>query len=290
MSEMFKVLVLITLMALGTSVASAVDLSNPRDYQRAFMRVRGDISGQEAVYHWTGKVYSMIPGEQRKELFHFEGFSVARLVAVENGWQMLTREAAFYSDPRTGEILETWQNPFTKKDVPVVHVWNDPVNQQLDFTDEEVAYISKFLPSVDLGDQMVFYMDIFPFYTSALPRKDYPQFSQNDTYQAAEFFQFFVDKSALLNETLSSVPATISWTRISPWMPFMRMGDKPGNLVFVCRGSKLMDGWDALPESVRNYVATHNPQYAHAPETFEQPNETSWTYFKKLLQQGLIKP
>lgn len=285
-----KSCIVLSLIVLGLCVLSAVDLSNPRDYQRAFMRVRGDVSGKEAVYHWTGKVYSMIPGEQRKELFHFEGFSVARLVEVENGWQMLTREAAFYSDPRTGEILETWQNPFTKKDVPVVQVWNDPVNQQFDFTDEEVAFISKFLPSVDMGDQLVFYMDIFPFYPSALPRKDYAQFSQSDTYQAAEFFQFFVDKAELLNETLSSVPATISWTRISPWMPFMRMGDKPGNLVFVCRGSKLMGGYEALPERIRNYVAARNPQYAHAPETFEHPNETSWTYFKKLLQQGLIKP
>jgi hypothetical protein len=60
----------------------------------------------------------------------------------------------------------------------------------------------------------VFHMEIFPFYTSPLPRKEYPEYSQSDTYQAAEFFQFFVDKDDL--DRKLSIPADISWTRIIP--------------------------------------------------------------------------
>jgi len=284
-----RVLLIIPVLILLTLSLGAVDLSIPRNYLDAFMRVRGDLSGTEAVYHWTGRVYSFVPGEPKKELFGFEGFNIARTVPVEGGYQLLTREAAFFLDPRTGEILSQWRNPFTNKDVDVVHIWNDPVNQELVFSDEDIRFIGRILPSEDMGDELVFYSDIFPFYDSPLPRRDYSQFSQHDKYQSAEFFQFFVNRTALDDSLRASVPAAISWTRISPWMPFMRMGNKPGNLVFQCRGRKLEGGFAAMPARIRDYVLATAPQFAAAPDTFTEPNETSWTYFKKLIQQGLIK-
>lgn len=260
-----------------------------KEYLDDFMRVRGDASGKEVVYHWTGTVYSYVPNEKKRELFRFEGFNIARTVVKENGFELLTREAAFYIDPQTGKILETWKNPFTNQSVPVVQIWNDPVNQDLTFEAEYLPYIRKILPATDLGDVIAYNNDIFPFYESPMPRKDYGEFSQSDTYQSAEFFQFFVSKADLAKKELSSVPATISWTRISPWMPFMRMGDRVGNLVFVCRGSKLADGYQGLPKQIRDYVEANKPEFNSAPTEFLTPNETSWTFFKKLVDSGQIK-
>ncbi|MDZ4120856.1 MAG: DUF1838 family protein, partial [Candidatus Cloacimonadaceae bacterium] len=250
------------------------DLSDPGQYLDTFMRVRGDASGKEVVYHWTGTVYSYIPGERRRELFEFEGFNVARTVVKDDGFELLTREAAFFKDTRTGKILETWHNPMTNTEIPVVHIWNDPVNQDITFSDEYMPYIHRILPSADLGDHLVFYMDLFPFYTSPLPRRDFAEFSQSDMYQAAEFFQFFVSKADIDNPKLSTLPNHISWTRISPWMPFMRMGDREGNLVFVCRGRKLPNGWNDIPEHISDYVSRHNPVFQTAPDVFLEPNET----------------
>jgi len=208
---------------------AGLDLSKAEEYLDVFMRVRGDESGQASVYHWTGKVYSYIPGEKRMELFGFEGFNISRTVPGEIGFQLLTREAAFFTDHRTGEILDQWRNPFTSATIPVVHIWNDPVNQDMSFEPEMLPYVHQIFPSTDLGNTLVFHMDIFPFYPSPLPRREYSEYSQSDTYQAAEFFQFFVNKEDLTSE--SSIPAEISWTRISPWMPFMKMGDRAGNLI-----------------------------------------------------------
>ncbi|MDD4309084.1 MAG: DUF1838 family protein [Candidatus Cloacimonetes bacterium] len=266
-----------------------IDLANPQDYLNAFMRVRGDAEGGETLYFWTGSVYSIVPGEKRVELFGFEGYNLAKTVPGETGFQLLTREAAFFTDYRSGEILEKWRNPFTEKEVPVVQIWNDPVNQDLEFGSEMVPYAHQILPSTDLGDQLVFHMDIFPFYPSPLPRKEFGEFSQNDTYQAAEFFQFFTNKSDLLNPALKTVPVSITWNRISPWMPFMRMGDRPGNLVFVCRGQKLKGSFEALPKKIKDYVMANKPEFSSPPSEWSEPNETSWTYFRKLIEQGIIK-
>ena len=268
--------------------AQSVDLSKPQDYLNAFMRVRGDAKGGETLYYWTGTVYSMIPGEKRMELFGFEGFNIARTVPGETGFQLLTREAAFFTDYRSGEILEKWRNPLTNKEVQVVQIWNDPVNQGLNFESDMLPYIHQILPSTDLGDELVFNLEIFPFYPSPLPTKEFGEYSQSDTYQAAEFFQFFTAKSDLQNTALSTVPVTITWNRISPWMPFMRMGDRPGNLIFVCRGRKLEGGFEALPPKIKDYVSKHKPEFSKPPKEWSEPNETSWTYFRKLWEQGLI--
>lgn len=285
---MILVLVL-WLLCLSPMIAQTVDLSKASDYLNAFMRVRGDAGGGVTVYHWTGSVYSMIPGEKRTELFGFEGFNIAKTVPGASGFTLLTREAAFFKDYRSGEILETWRNPLTNIEVPVLHIWNDPVNQDMNFESDMIPYIRQILPSTDLGDELVFNLEIFPFYASPLPRKEYAEFSQSDTYQAAEFFQFFSRKSDLLNPALRTVPVTLTWNRISPWMPFMRMGDRAGSLVFVCRGRKLEGGFDALPKQIKDYVMKNKPEYAAPPEEWSEPNETSWTYFRKLFDQGLIK-
>ncbi len=286
---MKKYLLIISLLIAVSFTLQALDLKNPADYLNAFMKTRASLDGKEVVYWWTGTVYSFVNGEKDRPLFQFEGFNIARAVKVEGGYELLTREAAFYKDLKTGEILETWENPYTKQKLDVVHIWNDPVNQDISFAKEYLPYLSKFLPSTDLGNELCFSMDLFLDYPSPLPKDKFPKYSQSNQYEAAELFQFFVKKNDVLNDVMNSVPCFITWTRISPWMPFMAMGDKQGNLVFQCRGKKLANGFQDLPEQIKNYVMKKAPQFSQTPKEFTEPNETSWTYFKKLFEQGLIK-
>ena len=141
----------------------------------------------------------------------------------------------------------------------------------------------------DLGHQVAFHTDIFPFYESPLSTREYPDYVQSDVYQSAEFFSFFVDKADLANQELSTVPVSINWTRISPWMPFMKMGDRAGNMVFACRGYKL-SSYEDMPDYVKDYVASHNPEFSTPPTEDSGPNATSWSYFLKLLESGEYPP
>lgn len=75
----------------------------------------------------------------------------------------------------------------------------------------------------------------------------------------------------------------IFWTRLGPWLPWMEMADRPGNLLYQCAGCKVMGSYAVLPEDVRAYVEQHQPIYIHALTEFARPNETAWTYFKKHL-------
>lgn len=153
----------------------------------------------------------------------------------------------------------------------MVHVWNDPANQK---------WRPFPVPVADLGDQVCFSLEIPLAYPSPLPVAEYPVHSSGDTYKALECFQFFARRADLAGGA-PSVPATMSWTRMSPWLPWMARGQRPGGLTFHCRGRKLRS-YAEVPERTRAYVAGHHPEFAHAPETWTEPNETSWTYFRKL--------
>lgn len=249
----------------------------------SFVRVRGSLNPEEeSVYYFKGKVRAQQPGKRAELLFDFEGFNVARTVLDTQGsWQMLTREVAVYRDPQTGEILNSWQNPYTGKDVKVVPVWNDPVNAVLGPRGTPSP-----TPVEDLGEEACYSVDAFLAYPSPLPREKYPEYSQSDIYQGAELFNFFAEKEDLADPDLDSVPAEISWTRLGPWLPWMQMGAKPGQMVYHARGHKLAHGIADLPGELKHFVEEKNPKFLHAPEEFSTPNETSWTYFKKQLDSG----
>lgn len=260
-----------------------LDLTTPEDNLLAFIKTRGSLDeDEEVVYWWTGNVYAFIPEEKATSLFQFEGYNICKMPSIQGGYAFLSREASFYKDINSGDILETWVNPFTTETVNIVHVWNDPVNHKYLLKNPWGMFS---LPYTELGDKICWHFDIFPYYPSPLPRSEYPEFSQSDIYQGAEMFQFYVEKSDLNNAELYSAPADISWTRIGPWLPWMKMGDRPGHLVYQCRGMKLKNGYSDLPIAIQKYVETHNPKFKNAPEKYTEPNETSWTYFKKMLEK-----
>lgn len=248
---------------------------------RGFIKTRGSlIPGEEFVFWWVGDIYDMVDGQGSRHMFSFEGYNIGRMVRVDGGWRMLTREVGLYKDKKTGEILDIWENPETGLTNKCVHVWNDPVNQQ--FLLERNG--NKFkVPTTMHGEDIYWHSEVFLRYKSPLTRKEFPENTQSDTYQSTEMFQFFSKKEDMTSNK-PSADCLISWVRVGQWLPWMEMGDRPGRLVYHCRGRKLKNGYQDLSDTVRNHVDKYHPEYASAPTNYTTPNETSWTYMRKLLE------
>ena len=90
-------------------------------------------------------------------------------------------------------------------------------------------------------------------------------------------------KADLADRSKTSLPEVGTWSRIGPWLPWMEMADRSGYLLYHGRSVKLMNGLEDLRPELRVHIETHYPTYTGAPDTFESPNDTSWTYFKKVL-------
>ena len=65
-------------------------------------------------------------------------------------------------------------------------------------------------------------------------------------------------------------------------LPWMKMRGRAGLLYFNGAGRKL-DGYGALPAAMRQAIEARNPTFVAPPPVDDtRPNETSWTYFKKM--------
>jgi len=222
---------------------------------------------------WTGSIYAFVPGEKRRRLFKMAGMSVSRCLPVEeNRWDFTSRELTYYLDPETEEKLQTWKNPWTEEDLPVMHVANNPIQ----------GNFKGHFPAQVADEMTTLTFDIFPAYPSPLSDPKFAEYYPNPDYQAAELFKFVVPTAELFDENLPSVSKLwLAWDRIGPWLPWMKMGDRAGQLIYSATGSKVAD-FDQLPQLLQDEINTRMPLYRNAPEVLlDTEDMTSWLYFQQ---------
>lgn len=244
-----------------------------------WVKVRSSLDSSSTFLYWAGSIYSFVPGEKRKLLFKIIGMSVSRCIPnPEEGWDFTSRELTYYLDANTGEIIHRWENPWNGENVPVVHVANSPVQGR---------FKGSFPAEVD-GENTTFVFDLFPTYPNPLAEEKFREYSPNSTYQAAELFKIIVPTEDLHNSELMSVSKLfVTWERIGPWLPWMKMGNQPGYLIYSATGKKV-NSMDELPEWLQNEINTRLPLYKDAPAAkLDTDDISSWLYFKQHFDEYL---
>ena len=96
------------------------------------------------------------------------------------------------------------------------------------------------------------------------------------------------NETDLENSTLDSVPVHLSWVRKGQYLPWMKTGQKEGSLIYHAQGYKVMEGWEGLPEELKEWTEEHAPEYKHAPErdTYGSNVTSSAVHEKDLLDEG----
>ncbi len=254
--------------------ATAYDFTKPENSMDAFIRLRGNADGADTIADWAVTVFIVEPGKRPTPVMRLDGFNVGRPVKNADGsYQWLSREVAYYRDLKTGKILDQWDNPMTGKTNDVLHVINDPVNGK--FTPATLN-----LPWNVRGEDVFLKMDIPLAYPNALQPADFPDESTGPMYLASEHFLYFAKMSDFDNPKLTSIPSAYAWTRTGPWLPWMKMGTRPGYILYTGQGKKLKSAAE-LDAVVREYTEKNHPAFMAAPKALVTPNETSWTYYKK---------
>ncbi len=274
-------------LAAGAAYGGQLDLDDPDDVIRLLMKVRCSLNdGETALYWWEGRMYSRKPAEKNRHLFNVQGMNIRHCETLNDpvrglGFVARSRELMFYLDPETNEILRTWTNPWTGEEVEVVQVANDPPGNYRETwaRDEEgnpTATLSYFFKD---GVMMNGGGAARLFYSNPLGG-DYQQYV-GGIYHAMEFGT----GSSPVDEILDAdIPVAqdriISWGRVSKWLPWMKMGDRPGVAVFHTAGMRL-SSYDELPDVVMDEINLNHPEYVEPPPIrTENPRETSWTVFK----------
>ena len=285
------ILAFLTYLIAFSSPLLAREINNPKEYTETFRKIRCSLKdGETIVSVWDGNLYSRVQGEKDRHLFKVVGMNIMQCGTVydekkRKGYKAVSREVMLYLDPKTGKPLSTWKNPWTGEKVKVLHVANDPVNSRPDFGYDRSGK-PKTLTLKDLGSVWGFAYEIPLFYTNTLGGK-YQDYVGNK-YHAMEIFDFFVDKRALRSRA-KSIDFRVAWVRISQWLPWMKMGTRNGILIANAQGHKAKN-YDALPEVLKEEIKKNYPIYQKPPPLDDKRrNETSWTVFKKAIDESQKK-
>ena len=277
-------LALLASIALGAAAsARMLDPAVPADAFEISKRVQcGEADGKQAVYHFAGRIYSRVEGEPDRLLFIAEGMNVRQCVAVTDpvrgkGYRLVSREVLFYIDPKTGQIARQWTNPWSGETVEVMHIHNDPVNSRPSFPIGADGKPATFTGRRE-GKWLFMPFEVPLFYENPLAGA-YQDFV-GGKYHAMEIFDFVADANDMLDTKNATSYPSVSWVRVSDWMPWMKQRGRNGLLVFNAVGSKLRS-FDELPAIMKDEIAKNYPIWtAPPPGDDPRPNATTWTVFK----------
>ena len=181
---------------MATTLATAdpeIDPNSPDGYVKVQRKIQCSLEDEKpVVFTWSGRAWSRVPGERDRNVFNLNGYNIRQCVKVEDevrgtGYRLVSREIMLYLDPKTGEVLRTWTNPWTGDENEVIHVANDPVNGRPTFGRDKDGNPS-VRPLKEINGTWFMGIEVPLFYTNPLGG-DYQKYV-GGTYHATEIFDF----------------------------------------------------------------------------------------------------
>ncbi len=241
-----------------------LDFSNPVDHFDAVMQVRGSKDTRLCMGFLKGNYYGLVDNKLTP-LYCVLAGTFSRFQKRNDGnYDGATFEVAYFTDWNTGELLETYVNPFTGKTVKVpitrsapgrILLTPDAIKPVTTSFPAGTAFNHRFLPARVVGDDVWLVEENF---VSRETDGKTPAFAYNEvtTYRASH--------KALSAPGAARAPSEVHYAVAVTWRPWLEMGDLKGNL--VCDGSgKHIDKIEDFPP---DYVALTKKHY---PEAIADP-------------------
>lgn len=283
---------------------SYLDLTTSRGNREAWARLLGNIDMKSTKYGWySGIVQGVRPGEANRDLVGMTGFSCAKLLPNDGGdpgYKKVLREVGFYTDLKSGEIIEEWVNPYFNETVKTVPIANDPFNHTItDFYPAPPAYgglnaarppkIPLMLDFQRHNNRLNLFSHINLFYPSALQPAKWPRESGSPFAQVTEAFLYQIDWRDMQNRKKTSVEYNGTWARSTPWLPWMLMGPTPGHCQYYC----FMGAYDDINQidrKVLDYTQKHYPKFLTAPDAWSDVSLSSLENYAREQKPAPVGP
>lgn len=117
-------------------------------------------------------------------------------------------------------------------------------------------------------------------YPNPLQPDKWPRESAGPTAQVSEMMRYFVSRKDLENPKLTAVPFTGTWHRITPWLPWMLMGQAPGHCMYTSTMTAF-DSTERLPTVLLDYAMKLCPAMLSAPTEDYGPSHSSLEHYSR---------
>lgn len=272
-----------------------LDFEDPADNVYAFAKMWAAVGDEPAYGCFHGTMFASIGDRKLQPLFGYAGTGVMQAKILPNGHARLRgKETGYFTDLATGVPLSHWANPFTGETVEVYDFCNDRVRGELGLEmprfdlggeDDEPTEmhasggegagdrgpIPFVLPWQVYGDQVLLEWDYTHRYTNPVDSALWPKASTGQFINPSEHFSFVTSLAALEDRSVDSAHFSAGFSRLSPWWPWMRMGNSGVDGVLFGRmfSRKVLRGLEDIPAPVLDHTQRHHPEFLEAPDDWD---------------------
>ncbi len=264
-----------------------LDVEDPRENLYGFAKLWGTIGDKAVLSGYQGVQYAIVGSQRAMPLFGYVGFGNIRNKILPDGTvKVMGKEAGYFTDLATGEIIDHWDNPWTGERVEVFPFLNDAFRGSLglerkvfrvgdgETVNNDMGKKSKGgepfrLPWQVIGDQYLLGWDYAHEYTNPVTPEGWPKASTGPRVNPSEHFTLFTSRDEIDDRSTETARFTAGFMRQAPWWPWMLMGQSGVHGVLMGRmhSYQITGGMDDVPAVVRDRVERDRP------DLFEEPTD-----------------
>jgi hypothetical protein len=223
------------------------------------VRIRGREDGLPVYFWYAGTFYGQRSGERTVPLLHIEGASSSRTERQPDGsWIYSLREAGWFGDLESHEVLQEWVNPLNGKKVQPAH-YNSA--QRTRFTADGVfpliaalppglEYTGYITPPRVEGDDVWTTEELFVRSPGASPAAPANIQTSLATLSA--------QRAEVLKPRDGFVGALLAYQTLASFRPWMGMGAEPGVISWRLAGPKCATR-EGIPAALLARVRREHP-------------------------------
>ena len=137
---------------------------------------------------------------------------------------------------------------------------------------------------------MVLHTGIDMIYPNALQPDKWVRESSGPMNRVSEHFIYVVKRKDVENPNLTHIPHIGSWSRITPWLPWMLMGQAPGHVSYFTHFQTIENGIAGLPADLVAAARAMDEKWLHAPTEDYGPSLSSLENYAREQKPAPVPP
>jgi hypothetical protein len=266
---------------LGARRACAFDPTDRSAALRAFAKLTGTVASGSALRWHTGTVYAVVPGAPPLPLVGYEGLEKEAWRSNDDGsFSTAYFDIGYFRAIGGGGPLSSWNNSITNAAVTPMAFRSGRYAATLRAETFERELNVR-------GNEIWFPNRASVAFPSLLKPELYPEESAGPLHH---FSVARIDRGRVAdvdNAALASAPLNWSYTLTTVWLPWMKMGQRPGSVVWVGIGGKY-PAVDDVPATFRAFLDHEQPNYLTDAEPWQDVRNMWGDYMRAHPPSGAI--
>lgn len=256
----------------NTKVQSFVqpDFNDPVANAALYAKVAGTQETGMVYLQYYGDIFAVVPNQDQIGLFSVKGIAKSQWTPDQEAQSFSYRnhDHGIFCDYETGEVLETYENPFTGETNIPMHYRSGPLTANI--APKKTDGSDYILPWRVTGNQLSVTESGFGSTKNYLDPKDWPKASTGEKLHFNVSSTYIARTEDAFDPSKKSVVADHIWTFLTPFAPWMLVGDMPGYALWRWVGRKIIDEAELDPEIISgierfqpNFFQTKEPWSEH---------------------------